>query len=400
MARSSAEPTDDAQSAGQADAGQADAGQPDAGQADDDTGTADTVAGLARVADWRAAFALACRRQAAREAGPRTRMAAVRAVHAAAGDPAMIASLAGDAALGPLPLGLRLVAAAAGGPSLDLSRAPARAWEAGIFPWLDACDGDGIGRAMALLRPVVRAETLADELLGLVERMPAAIPGDRFLDQPWRQIQLARSPAAGTDRLLVCFAGARGGIGMPCNVFHRWAAGTGAHVLYLRDPVHQDFRDGVAEAGPDWAALVRHVTRLAESLGVARVACWGNSIGGLAAARLAQALGPSRAVVAAGIATARVPAAGTGRGLPDATAALAGAVRRQAVAAAAPARILWFYARDHGPDAADAMRMADVPGVVRKPLPTARHNVAAQLARSGRLASTLAWVTGSGGDLP
>ena len=363
-----------------------------------DAVVAATFARLVAASEWHAAFTLACRHLELRDLGPRTKAAVARAAVAAGSDPDGMAALAALVAGGdyaPLANGLYLIGAAAGGRDVDLSLAAPRLWEGGMFLWLEDCEADLLAPVIALARPAIRAGTLAAELAGIVDRMPPALPGDSFRDRPSQPIQFVPAVAPDADCLLVCLAGIRGGIGMPQNVFHRWAARTPAHLLYLRDGVHHDFRDGLAQAGPGFPALVTFVGEIAATLGVARVATWGNSGGGLAAARLALATDAGRAVVLAGIVGPR--GAARPAGAQAGASPMADAVRTLAAQREAACDIRWLFARGHEHDAADARAMADVPGVTEVALPIARHNVASHLVATDALAPLLAWVTGAAG---
>ncbi|MGE0715111.1 MAG: AMP-binding protein, partial [Alphaproteobacteria bacterium] len=185
--------------------------------------------------------------------------------------------------------------------------------------------------------------------------------------------------------------------GMPVNLFHRWAAETDAHVLYLRAPVAAGFDDGIPGVGSDFPALVEFVRGVADVLEVAEIGVYGNSMGGFASIRLGLDVGARRMISAAGVAGMLRPGVRT---LPTAAERQRGRqllVDRLAPglrAAAGRVEVLCIFSRENTGDRDDAAALAGLPGVRLSGLERAHHNVGRHLAIDGRLGQLLAWVSG------
>ncbi|MGE0715929.1 MAG: AMP-binding protein, partial [Alphaproteobacteria bacterium] len=369
---------------------------------DPDALVACRLALLLDAGDWRGAFELGCRQLLSRPRQPLTRAALTRAaISAGSSDGAMdaLASLVRAGRFHPIAQGLYLMAAAAGGRSVDFALAPPLAWEAGVFVTIEDCDPETIARIVAMVRPRARPDAIVGELAEVIDEVPPPLAGDGFRNDPLAAVQLAPSPGGPSDRLIVCLPGMLGRIGMPMSAFHRWAIRSGAHVLYLRDLEHFDFRHGVDILGPDFAGMATFVRELAATLSISRIATYGNSAGAIAAARLGLMVGAERVVAAAGITSGRESAnlpAARSRAMESVAAAFAADVRELARAKGARTEILWIFADGHEKNRGDALGMADVPGVRLMPLPISRHNVARHLVATGTMGAVLAWATGAG----
>ena len=354
----------------------------------------------AAAGDWDAAFALAGRHLAPPQVAPSIRQAAFAAVQTAATNPAAMAALAtrvddGDV----VAAALLLFACAAGGRPLDLARASPQLWSKSLWWAMDDCTPEQVQEMLRLLHPAMGEWRMTRHLAGILDRTPARQPGDRFMDDISADLQLAQAATGRADALLVCVCGRFGRIGLHVNLFHRFAAGTARHVLYLRGSIEGPYRDGIPPFGPGYGAVAAVVRDLAAALAIRHVGVYGHSGGGFPAARLGLELGARRIVVASGTTRfSRVPETPADRAA--AGRALAREIGALIEERSGAGEMLCLFSGDYDEDRADAERLAGLPGVRLLPVAGNQHNVARQLVADGRLGPILAWAGGARDDLP
>ncbi|MGE0725212.1 MAG: hypothetical protein AB7O45_12610 [Alphaproteobacteria bacterium] len=356
---------------------------------------------LAAASRWSEAFALAAPRIAPERFAPAMRRIVLDATAAAGTDDAAVDALARMAADddGFMAPALYLLACASGGRTPATGLATALRWANGLMWIMDAVEPE---RLVAMLRPLMpligRWDMFAD-LDAMLADAPARRPGDGFLDEPHADVQLAMAPGEDARRLLVCLGGQIGRMGMPVNLFHRWAAGADRHVLYLRGPIRGDYQACVPEFGPGYGRMAAFVRGLADALAVERIGVYGNSLGGFPAACLGLAVGAHRIVVAAGT-TRSVRARQALADRASERRALTDDLARRIAAAPAGSTILCLHSAGNAGDRADADALAGLAGVRAIALAGATHNVSRPLARAGALGPLLAWAAGARETVP
>lgn len=182
----------------------------------------------------------------------------------------------------------------------------ARALQAGRVPAFDAEDlGDWInaadwliehgelGAAEMGLRALNQARPGIEWAMNLCDLFDKAPPPDPdmpdFRDDVAKDVQVMARP--GAETALILFCGARHRMGMPLPLVHRWLAGSGASLIYLRDLNGLCYFQGVASLGPDLATTVAAFRRMLGDMGAKRAVCFGCSGGGYGALRYALELG-------------------------------------------------------------------------------------------------------------
>lgn len=326
------------------------------------------------------------------------------AIRAGGRDPRLAAALSRlveEEGAGGVAGGLYLVACAVSGIPVTAAGSP-RAWLASLGAIMDECEPDLLFRIPALLPPSMHADGMLSVLSDMAARLPPAVPGDAFLHRPHMPVQLAPAADAVSERLLVCVCGRQGRLGMPVNVFHRWAAGASAHVLYLRALDDAGYDDGIPAVGAGFTVLATFVQDVAGALGVKHVGVYGSSMGAFPGLRLGLAVGARRIVSAGGIAIEVRPGSRTVP-TPGERAEARNSLRRELEpalrAVAGCTEVLCLYARGHAFDRADAMILSGLPGVRSAGVPQTFHNVGRHLATTGTLGPLLAWTAGARADL-
>jgi pimeloyl-ACP methyl ester carboxylesterase len=125
-----------------------------------------------------------------------------------------------------------------------------------------------------------------------------------FRDDVTREVQII--PRTGASAALLGFCGRAQRMGMPLNLIHRWFGQLGVHVIYLRDYQGKNYDNGIRSLAPDLGGTLQALREVIASLGVQRVVCYGNSLGGYGALRYALEL-QSEAVLCFAGPTSLVP---------------------------------------------------------------------------------------------
>lgn len=275
-------------------------------------------------------------------------------------------------------------------------------WTAGVRWLFDHVRPEGLhaiaGRVLKA-HPDQRFLARLHEATGLV---PGAVEGDRFIDRLDACAQLVRTTHAAPQGLLVCLCGYHGRMGVPLNFLHRWVSRLPWHVLYLRDLRQRHYRDGVPVFGTTPEATEEAIRRIADGLGVGRLAFYGSSMGGMVAVLMGQRLGAERCLSAAGTADVS-PRDGRERLPQDEQIAI---TREEAARTAAllrggvHGRIALLHGAGHARDALYATALRDIDGVDVVTLGELdRHNIDFHLVMTGRYDRVFAWLAGERDEL-
>ena len=109
-----------------------------------------------------------------------------------------------------------------------------------------------------------------------------------------------RNPA-GSDRVILVFAGGGQAFWLSLDGLHRVLRTCDAHVIYMRDYSSAFYLAGDEESGVDYRGLLDVLRGEIAGLGATRLGCLGNSGGGYAALRYALDLGAEAALSFSGI---------------------------------------------------------------------------------------------------
>jgi len=226
-----------------------------------------------------------------------------------------------------------------------------------------------------------------DNLAMTLSRMPEAVDDAAFAgfrDDLTAEVQVI--PRAGASTVLLGFGGARGKMGIPINLLHRWFGEAGVHVIYLRDMTAKLFMRGLGSIAPDYPQTIAALRKTIDDLGAERIVCQGNSGGGFGALRLGLDLGAERILV---FGAQSHPFLNTDKrtffllrrfGVEEAM-----DLRPLYESAENPPKVRMVYAADHDIDALQAKNMDGLPGVTLEPmLNDGNHGVFVPLLESGR----------------
>ncbi len=213
-----------------------------------------------------------------------------------------------------------------------------------------------------------------------MERMGLAVPvaadgvspdaGEQQLEslQGW-----IAKPVAGSETLLLVFAGTNNRLWMTFSLLHKMLRTTGVSIVYVRDLQRDWYASGVIGLGEDFASTVGGFQRLVAQHQAKRILALGNCVGCLGALRFGLALG-AQGVLGLG------PKLRPREDLkPDERARLAAIrkrlsaghknVRAQYEAAARRPAVTLIYGADCTRDATDVRYMAEIPGIAAVGIP-------------------------------
>ena len=266
--------------------------------------------------------------------------------------------------------------------------------------WVLACeDLAGRGLYAALLRHIsglVEAFPETDyfasmaKILTHIPEPSAERPA--FLDQAGATVQVA--PFPGSDTVLLCFCGVADRLGLNNNIMHAWLSHLPFHIVYLRGFWPVTIAGNRAYAGSDPAQALQTLKEVIAGLGVARVLCWGNSLGGYSAIHYGLELG-AQAVMAIAPKTNLDPATN-----PFARPSYSGDDLRPAyLAAKVRPRTCVIYANRHPEDNYHALHFGEVPDTELWAVDDSNgHNVVIEVIAAGHLDRVTAWVKTAGSD--
>jgi pimeloyl-ACP methyl ester carboxylesterase len=176
----------------------------------------------------------------------------------------------------------------AAGITVDFRRADKRLWGLALnyllsHPFIEVAEA--MAPRMAVTFPEVR---FFGTIAGLFERLPP--PSEdavfaAFRDDMTAEVQVV--PRAGANCVLLGFAGRSQKLGMPINLIHRWFGLLGVHVIYLRDYTGHNYDQGIRALSSDMHGTLKALRQIIANLGVNRIACYGNSMGGYGTLRYA-----------------------------------------------------------------------------------------------------------------
>lgn len=201
-------------------------------------------------------------------------------------------------------------------------------------------------------------------------------------------------PAAPT---VLAFAGMAHGLQMPIAEFVRVLAPLNVNVVFVKDLRQCWYQHGVpglgdspAEAAEALAALVPAGSSLSGTVGTSSGGTGAIIFGALLGVPTALAFSPRTLIDDAAVARWRVDIPH----LPDVDTDAPTADLRRLLALRRPGRVVLRYGAGNAHDAAQAARIADLPGVESAALPTDWHPSAAWLRDQGQLGRTVAEVLG------
>ena len=227
--------------------------------------------------------------------------------------------------------------------------------------------------------PVARQLILAVreiERMGLAQSLPMGATADNPADSQLESLKgFHEKPVAGSDTLLIVFAGRNNRIWLTFSLLHRILRAAGVSIVYVRDLQENWYTQGVVGLGDSYGATVEAFKSLAARYGARRILTLGNCVGCLGALRFGLSLGAQGVL---GIAPNVRP---IGILKPE-FAARVEAVRRllpaghkdmhaQYAEAATRPGVTLVYGEQSEPDASDAKYMADIPGVQIAGIPNA-----------------------------
>jgi pimeloyl-ACP methyl ester carboxylesterase len=230
-------------------------------------------------------------------------------------------------------------------------------------------------------------------MAAILARLPAPCddaPFAAFRDDVTREVQMI--PRAGASAVLLGFCGRAQQIGMPLNLIHRWFGHLGVHVIYLRDYQGKNYDNGIRSLAPDLGGTLRALRETIAGLGVQRVVCYGNSLGGYGALRYALEL-QSEAVLCFGAPTNLVPDFGNIR-LREKRGVAPGLDLRPLYQRASRApRTHLVYAEHHASDRTQASNFAGLPTVSLEGVHGASgHDVFLRVLLDGRYERLVRWL--------
>jgi pimeloyl-ACP methyl ester carboxylesterase len=180
-----------------------------------------------------------------------------------------------------------------------------------------------------------------------------------FVDDGTKELQIA--PDSGSDSAVLVFSDVNNSIGMPFAFAHLWFGRLDATILYLRDFQKLCFIDGIRSLAPDWERTIRELRGILRGLGVRRLVCYGNSIGGFAAIQYAIALQAEAVISAAGPSDLSALRSAWGRRLQQASPVQN--LRELLAAADAPPEVLVVCGEDNWDDRLQAENIGDLSAV-------------------------------------
>jgi acyl-CoA synthetase (AMP-forming)/AMP-acid ligase II/pimeloyl-ACP methyl ester carboxylesterase/acyl carrier protein len=283
-----------------------------------------------------------------------------------------------------------LEAACRGNDQSILDRASSYQWTAACLEMWEAGRLEAAEQAARLLHGRYSKIPYLGVLVDLFDAMPRHMPRALdFKDDPSAEIQIVRR--VGSDAVLFAFCATNGTLGLPLNFIHEWLGRLSASVVYIKD-----FRDllgsmGFPSLGPDRAASVTALRRIARELGGKRIYTIGVSVGGYAALSYALELEAVAVLNFAGatdlsrefmLSLGRIPerVLTVQRIAPE----YARNLREACAAAVRPPYILHAYGTELARDRKHAERMAGLPNVELIAVDYDEHNVVDILIRRGQ----------------
>jgi hypothetical protein len=122
----------------------------------------------------------------------------------------------------------------------------------------------------------------------LLERLPPPSEDSAFAafrDDMTADVQVV--PCAGANCVILGFTGLAHRLGLPVDLIHRWFGTLGVHVIYLRDYAGHNYDQGIRALSPDMHGTLKALRQIIANLGVNRIVCYGNCLGGYGALRYA-----------------------------------------------------------------------------------------------------------------
>ena len=294
----------------------------------------------------------------------------------------------------PMPAALFLYGVACAGRPLDTGLVSPLVWSL-TLPWLlDYCTPTLLQPYVAKLAQDFPKISFLGDVAQALEHAPPPRVDHEFHDGWNADVQFVRAPGGSSTRLLVCFSGAFGRMGMSITTFDRWLAHQPTHVLYLKDMSRAFYRDGVTSLGPGPESTVSFIRELTRLLGIEEVSVYGISMGGPAALDASLELGARRMVWAAGAVERSDKQA---RWNDPAEAEQRRAVGQELLARLEQAshvpEIVCIYGENFSIDAEIPEILAAHPAVRLVPISGLNHhNIDFHLAKGGRLDRLIAWV--------
>lgn len=242
---------------------------------------------------------------------------------------------------------------------------------------------------MELAQLEVAAPRFPAPAVNRLRRMLAMAPFAGKAPQSFRRVVVAPDVLLFRDRkvdtarkkLIVAFCGARNRLDMPMPPVLQSLPSDAVDVAVLRDRSRRHYFDGIAPYAPDFVRLVDALERDLNPHRYSDVYAYGTSMGGLPAIRYALLRPVRRAVSMGGIFPGHV-----GRLLESPTRQLSAFDLLCDCVARRPADIVCVYGDGTDVDRRNAERVARIRPVRQFVVPNvAIHNVAFELARSGRL---------------
>jgi hypothetical protein len=273
--------------------------------------------------------------------------------------------------------------------------------QASPYQWAGACHElwesgriEVLEYAARLLHPHYPELTYLATLVALFDGLPRHLPEPlAFCDDPAAEIQTVRRPNCST--VLLCFCAAKGTLGLPLNFVHQWLGRLPASLVYIKDFRNLGGGGGFPTLGPDRAAAITGLQRIAGEVNGDRIYTLGVSLGGYGAMYYGLQLRAVGVLNLAG-ATDLTPAFVEGLGtispnypnlrqvVPDYATSL-----RNSYAASGAPQLLIAYSAGHPRDRGQAERMAGMPNVELVPVEHAQHNVVDPLVRNREFMSLL-----------
>jgi tetratricopeptide (TPR) repeat protein len=219
--------------------------------------------------------------------------------------------------------------------------------------------------------PVARQLILAVreiERMGLAQPLPADIEdSDSGVSQLESLQGFHEKPVAGSDTLLIVFAGRNNRVWLTFSLLHRILRATGASIVYVRDLQGTLYTRGVVGLGDDYESTIQALKALAARYGARRILTLGNCSGCFGALHFGLSLGAEGVL---GIAPIVRPAANLKPEFAERVDALRKLlpanfedIHTKYLEAAARPNVALIYSEQCEPDASDAKFMAEIPGV-------------------------------------
>jgi len=174
------------------------------------------------------------------------------------------------------------------GAEIDFQRTDRKLWFMAISFLIDHAMLDAANYAASRAAPIYPTAGFLQSTAAVLARLPAPCDDAVFVgfcDDPTQEVQIV--PRKGATAALLGFCGRAKRMGMSLNLIQRWFGRLGVHVIYLRDLQARNYDNGVRSLAPDLGGTLRALRAAIDDLGVERVVCYGNSLGGYGALRYA-----------------------------------------------------------------------------------------------------------------